>query len=447
MSSESNTMITFDDFKISRILKTALSDNDFIYPTPIQNECFAPIMAGKNLVGVAQTGTGKSLAYILPLLQSYKYTVKREPVMLILVPTRELVEQLVETIENLTECISVDVLGVYGGTNINTQKQKIVDGCQILVATPGRLFDLYVSGILKLRSVKKLVIDEVDEMLDLGFRPQLVSIMECLPEKRQNLMFSATLSEEIEQLISDFFSYHEKIEIAPSGTPIESITQQQYHVPNFYTKVNLLKHLLSGNEDWTKVLVFCENKRLADLLFSQLEGDFGEEIGIIHSNKSQNYRFRVLENFDKGLVKYLISTDILSRGLDIDGVTHVINFDVPKNPINYVHRIGRTARYDKTGFAISFVNEAEQEYIMEAEALMSKALEVIPFPEEVKISNIFTDEERPSAKQKVLTNIPKRSSQGAFHEKSIKNRKVNSGSPALKRKKYKKPITRSGKRK
>ena len=442
-----NRNITFDDLKINKQLKNAINELGFIYPTAIQKQSFSTIMSGKNVVGIAQTGTGKTMAYLLPLLQQHKYSVERDPRTLIIVPTRELVAQVVEEIASLTEFISVRVIGVYGGTNIKTQKQKVEEGCDILVATPGRLLDLNLTGVLKLKYVNKLVIDEVDEMLNLGFLPQLTSVLERLKEKRQNLMFSATMLPEIENIINNFFHRHEKIEIAASGTPLEKIEQKAYHVPNFFTKANLLKWLLKQeDQDFSKVLIFIESKRLADKLYNEFPEDDREGIDVIHSNKSQNYRFRVIDELEKGEIKVLIATDLLARGLDIDDVSHVINFDMPDSPEHYIHRIGRTGRKDKNGIAISFINEAEQEYQMETESLMNKSIDILEFPEEVEISKLYTDEEIAKPKQKHLVKLASiKNSQGNTQEKSEKNQKVNSGSPGLKKKKHKKAIRRSGK--
>ncbi len=442
-----NKNITFDDFKINKQLRNAINELGFIYPTAIQKQSFSTIMSGKNVVGIAQTGTGKTIAYLLPLIQQHKYSNSRDPRVLILVPTRELVVQVVEDIKALTEFINLRVIGVYGGTNINTQKQAVNEGCDFLVATPGRLLDLNLTGVLKLKNIKKLVIDEVDEMLNLGFLPQLTSVLERLNYKRQNLMFSATMLPQIEIIIHDFFSQHEKIEIAASGTPLEKIQQFAYHVPNFFTKANLLKYLLTqDNQDFSKVLIFIDSKRLADKLYEQFDEEIQKKIGVIHSNKSQNFRFRIIEEFENGKIKFLIATDLLARGLDIEDVSHVINFDMPESPEHYIHRIGRTGRKDKDGVAISFINEAEQEYQMEVEKLMHKAIEIIPMPKEVPISEIFTNDEISKPKQKHLVKLASiKNSQGNTHEKSEKNSKINSGSPALKRKKHKKAIRRSGK--
>ena len=441
-----NNKLTFDDFKINKNLKSSLTELGIYYPTAIQKESFGTIMSGKNVVGIAQTGTGKTLAYLLPLIQQHKYSDARDPRVLIVVPTRELVMQVVEEINSLTEFISIRTIGVYGGTNIKTQKKAVAEGCDIIVATPGRLLDLNLTGVLKLNLIKKLVIDEVDEMLNLGFLPQLTSVLERLPTKRQNLMFSATMLAEIEVIIHDFFNHHEKIEIVSSGTPLEKIKQFVYHAPNFYTKANLLKWLLKQEEyDFTKVLIFIDSKRLADKLYEEFAEEDRTEIDVIHSNKSQNYRFRVIDELEKGEIKVLIATDLLARGLDIEDVSHVINFDMPNTPEHYIHRIGRTGRKDKDGIAISFVNEVEQDSQREVEQLMNKKIDVLDFPEEVSISTIFTDDELTKPKQKHLVKLPSlKDSQGNTHEKSEKNSQINSGSPALKRKKHKRARRRSG---
>ena len=436
----------FSELNINTPLLNALNDIGYEYPTPIQKEAFSVVLCGKDVVGIAQTGTGKTFAYLLPILKQHKYSEQRNPRILIVVPTRELVLQVVKEAKSLTEYMNIRVAGVYGGTNMNTQKQMVYDGLDLLVATPGRLIDLALTSVLRLKSIQKLVIDEVDEMLNLGFRRQLIDLMDMLPKKRQNLMFSATLSEGVEQLINDFFFEPTKIEIAAHGTPLEQIIQQAYHVPNFYTKVNLLEIILSDDEILSKVLVFVGNKKLADRLYEHLGEKFPDQLGVIHSNKSQNYRINSLKRFEDGMHRVLISTDIMARGLDITDVTHVINFDTPDVPGDYLHRIGRTGRADKTGVAITFINEAEQTYQMEIEKTMKKAIPMEELPENLEISTVYTEEERPSLHDKNYLKAPSiKLSKGAFHEKKEKNIKVNSGSPARKRK-FKKGKSSKGRR-
>lgn len=437
----------FENFNLNKPLHNAIEELRFDTPTPIQVESFPVILSGKDVVGIAQTGTGKTLAYMLPILQELKFSKQVNPRVLILVPTRELVLQVVERIETFTKYMNIHVLGVYGGVNINTQKQQIVEGTDILVATPGRLYDLAVSRVLQLKSVQKLVIDEVDVMLDLGFRFQLTNIFELLPERRQNIMYSATMTDEIEALIDDFFMVPAKISIAVSGTPLENIAQQCYQVQNFHTKTNLLKHLLKDKNEFNKVLIFVSDKKNADRVFEALEIQFGSETCIIHSNKTQNYRIRSIQQFNKGENRIIVATDVMARGLDLDKISHVINFDTPHFPENYMHRIGRTGRAEQDGKSILFYTDKEQIYKDAIEKLMNYEIPTIEFPSEVEISTQLIPEERP-----VIIDTHNRTSKTdttarGFHEKSEKNKKTNQGGSYRRElaKKYKKPKTRGDK--
>ncbi|WP_159289124.1 DEAD/DEAH box helicase [Tenacibaculum maritimum] len=441
--------MTFEDLDLSKQLQNAIDDLGFTQPTPIQEKAFSVVRSGKDVVGIAQTGTGKTFAYMLPILRDLKFSKQQYPRFLILVPTRELVLQVVEEIEKLTTYITLRILGVYGGTNINTQKRAIAQGQDIIVATPGRLYDLALSNVLKLKTIQKLVIDEVDVMLDLGFRFQLLNIFDLLPDRRQNIMFSATMTEDVEALIDDFFKVPEKVSIAVSGTPLDNISQTSYNVPNFYTKVNLLNHLLSDKETYSKVLVFVSNKRGADRLFQSLDESFADEICVIHSNKTQNYRVRSIRQFDEGMNRILVATDVMARGLDLEEITHVINFDTPSFPENYMHRIGRTGRAEHEGKTILFSTEKEQEAKGKIEALMEYTIPLLAFPEEVEISEQLTEEERPREDREISKNrtsleyVPG----PAFHEKKEKNKKTNQGGSYRREiaKKYKKPKTRGDK--
>ena len=441
--------MTFNDLNLNTPLYNALDDLGFTTPTPIQAESFNVVAAGKDVVGIAQTGTGKTLAYMLPILRNLKYSQQDNPRVLVLVPTRELVVQVVSEIEKFSKYINNRVLGVYGGTNINTQKQAVAQGQDIIVATPGRLYDLAVSRVLQLKSIQKLVIDEVDVMLDLGFRHQLMNIFDILPPRRQNIMFSATMTKDVDDLITDFFTNPAKISIAVSGTPLENIKQERYDVPNFYTKVNLLEHLLQDKDDFSKVLIFVAYKKMADRLFDQLEDLFPGECCVIHSNKTQNYRLRSIEQFREGENRLLVATDVMARGLDIEGVSHVINFDTPDYPENYMHRIGRTGRAEKEGHTILFSTEAEKDGLERIEELMQMKIETLAIPESVEISTELIEEERPQIRER--NNPIKRRDEDApgpaFHEKSEKNSKENLGG-SYKFKiaaKYKKPKTRGDK--
>ena len=440
-------MTTFKDLNLSKQLINALTDIGFDTPTPIQEKAFPVIMSGKDVVGIAQTGTGKTFSYLLPILRQITYSEQRQPRVLIVVPTRELVMQVVGEIEKLSKYMNVRFTGVYGGGNINIQKQKVYDGLDILVATPGRLIDLTLSRTLQFNGIQKLVIDEVDEMLNLGFRAQLIKILDILPEKRQNLMFSATLNEDVEMMIENYFTKPVYVELITRGTPLEKIIQQAYHVPNFYTKVNLLENLLQTDTEFKKVLVFVKNKKIADEIFKELETDFGQEIGVIHSNKTQPQRFQAVKQFDEGVHKLLIATDVIARGLDLKDVTHVLNFDMPlKDPNSYIHRIGRTGRADKTGISVSFITKTDIDIQKSIETLMNKKMTVLEIPETVEISINLTQDEKPVTRDKNLNKNKKLvKPTGAYHEKSEKNKKVNLGG-ARKRENQKRIAERKSRR-
>jgi len=441
--------ITFQDLKLSTPLYNALDDLGFTNPTPIQAEAFSVVASGTDVVGIAQTGTGKTFAYMLPILRGLKYSEQESPRVLVMVPTRELVVQVVDEIEKLAKYINVRVLGVYGGVNINAQKRAVAEGIDIIVATPGRLYDLAVSRVLQLKSIQKLVIDEVDVMLDLGFRHQLINIFDILPERRQNIMFSATMTEDVDALINDFFTAPQRVSIAVSGTPLENIEQHKYAVPNFYTKLNLLKSILKDTETYNKVLIFVGFKKMADRLFDALDENFHDELCVIHSNKTQNYRLRSIEQFRAGDNRILVATDVMARGLDIDNVSHVINFDTPNFPENYMHRIGRTGRAEREGQALLFYTEKEQDALERIEGLMQMTIPQIEFPENVTISTDLLEEERPQILERNNpTKLRDEDAPGpAFHEKKEKNSKENLGG-SYKFKiaaKYKKPKTRGDK--
>ncbi len=439
--------MTFQELNLNTPLYNALNDLGFTVPTPIQSEAFNVITSGKDMVGIAQTGTGKTFAYTLPILKNLKFSTQETPRILILVPTRELVVQVVGDIENLAKYSNTRVLGVYGGTNINTQKKAIAEGMDILVATPGRFYDLALSRVLQLKSIQRLVIDEVDVMLDLGFRHQLINIFDILPERRQNIMFSATMTHDVDVMISEFFKSPERVSIAVSGTPLENISQERFDVPNFNTKVNLLSHLLQDSEAFNKVLIFVAYKKMADLLFEKLELSFPHECCLIHSNKTQNYRLRSIEQFRNGDNRILVATDVMARGLDIDNVTHVINFDTPDYPENYMHRIGRTGRAERTGEAILFSTVKEQESVKLIENLMNMTILIRDLPENVAVSDELIEEERPQIKEHHNPIKKDETFGAAFHEKSEKNSKENLGG-SYKFKiaaKYKKPKTRGDK--
>ncbi len=440
----------FSDLNLNSSLLNALSDLNITTPTAIQEKAFPVIMSGRDVVGIAQTGTGKTIAYLLPTLRQWKFSKEMAPSVLIVVPTRELVLQVVDDIEKLTKYMNIRVGGVYGGVNMVQQTPLLTAGLDILVATPGRLLDFALNGTLKLRLIKRLIIDEVDEMLNLGFRPQLIRVIDLLPPKRQNLLFSATITDELKAFIADFFTDPLEIEAARTGTPLVNIKQAGIKVPNFNTKINLLKFMLKTHPELSKVLVFVSTKKLADDVFEQVSADFENEIGVIHSNKSQNYRIETYRSFNANTLRVLIATDLVARGLDFDDVTHVINFDMPELPESYIHRIGRTGRADKKGVALAFITKADAELRKNIEALMGTKIATMKMPEEVEISTVLTEDELPKVAMKnILLKTPAKDEAGpAFHEKKDKNKKVNNKirrAEAM-RLKYGKPKTRGQKK-
>lgn len=433
-------MSTFRDLNLTTPYLNALDDLGYKKPTPIQEKAFPVIMSGRDVIGVAQTGTGKTIAYMLPVLRSLPYSKDRKPKILVLVPTRELVIQVVEHIENLITYTNLEVQGFYGGANIKTQSERALIGMDIVVSTPGRLFDLIMAGALNLKTIKKLIIDEADEMLNLGLRHQLVKLFDLIPKKRQSLLFSATFSIDVEEIIDEHFRKPEMIEIARSGVPLDTIEQTQYYTPNFYTKANLLEYLLDANDQMTKVMVFVKNKNIAEYLFRKLDKDCPGVYRVIHTSKSQNYRIRSVNMFANGEIKVLIATDLIARGVDVPDVTHVINFNLPQNPETYIHRIGRTGRAEKEGKAISFVSEVEKKYMQDIEGLMELKVKHEGIPEEVEISDQFLNEEKINLGDVNYRKPFKQDEEKgeAFHEKKEKNTKSNNLKPRQKNQHQKK---------
>ena len=423
-------MASFEQFNLPKSLQKAIDGLGLTTPTPIQEKSFSILMSGRDVMGIAQTGTGKTLAYLLPILKSWKFIATDTPRVVILVPTRELVVQIVDVIDSLTQFMSVRTLGVYGGVNINTQKKSVLTGIDILVGTPGRTMDLALDNVIRFDSLQKLVIDEFDEILNLGFRFQVTSLLAMMKNKKQNILFSATMTDDVDEMLEDYFELPEEVSLAASGTPLEKIKQLAYNVPNFLTKINLLSHILETDETTSRILIFANNKKTVDLIAASIEEKYPEQFGVIHSNKSQNYRLNTMASFQQGELRGIITTDVMARGLDISDVTHVINFEFTDIPEQYIHRIGRTGRADKSGTAISFISPKEADIQIEAELLMEKEIEFLALPKEVEVSIRLLEFEKDFKKVKMLMKPVKKEGGEAFHEKSTKNKKVNLGGPA-----------------
>jgi ATP-dependent RNA helicase RhlE len=373
---------SFESLGLLPELLRAVTEQGYTEATPIQLQAIPVVLAGRDLLAAAQTGTGKTAGFTLPLLQrlapmaTKSFSPALHPVRcLILTPTRELAIQVHESVQTYGKHIPLRTLCVYGGVNINPQIEALKKGVEILVATPGRLLDLVQQKAVNLGKVQILVLDEADRMLDMGFIPDIKRIIALLPKGtlRQTLLFSATFSEEIRKLSSQFLNDPTTVEVARRNTPAELVTQYVYYVDS-NRKRELLAHLVK-KYDWIQVLVFCKTKHGANRLATQLQRD-QINADAIHGNKSQNARIRALEDFKIGKVKVLVATDIAARGLDIEELPHVVNFDMPHVPEDYVHRIGRTGRAGSTGEALSLIGAEDRPLLGAIERLINRKIEV-----------------------------------------------------------------------
>jgi len=364
---------------LSDALQRAVADQGYTQPTPIQAQAIPVVLAGRDLLGAAQTGTGKTAGFTLPLLQrlatgaNASHSPARHPIRaLILTPTRELAAQVRESIRVYGKHMHLRSTVVFGGVGINPQIDELRRGVDILVATPGRLLDHMQQKTVDLRQVEILVLDEADRMLDMGFIPDVRRILAALPKERQNLLFSATFPEEIRKLASSFMRDPATVEVARRNTPAELVAQVAHPV-DAGRKRELLAHLVKSN-DWRQVLVFTRTKHGANRLAEQLERD-GVEADAIHGNKSQNARTSTLKRFKDNELRVLVATDIAARGLDIEALPHVVNFDLPHVAEDYVHRIGRTGRAGASGEAVSLVSHEDRPLLAAIERLINRQIE------------------------------------------------------------------------
>jgi ATP-dependent RNA helicase RhlE len=412
---------TFEELKIAKSILKSLNDIGFIEPTPIQQQAIPKINSGVNIVGVAQTGTGKTAAYLLPLLTKLRKPEGADPRVVIIVPTRELAIQVGEDVAEFTMYSELRHAAVFGGIGWTKHADLLEPGIDILVATPGRMWDLYQAGVLTLKKVKYMVIDEADRMLDLGFLPQLKQLQEVIPAKRQNLLFSATFSESIQTLAEEFLDHYDKLEVAPSATPVEKVTQIAYRVPNYRTKLNLIGTLMEDEETFKRVVIFVKTKEHAEGVFKVVQRKSSGETRILHSNKGQNARINSIQAFKGGDVRALVTTDVSARGMDVSQVSHVINFDIPNDYEDYIHRIGRTARAGNKGDAITLVDPSDEWHWSKIEELIRMEIELLKLPENIEIIETEFDENqdqlREIDRQKKIDDPTYR---GAFHKKKNK---------------------------
>jgi ATP-dependent RNA helicase RhlE len=415
---------TFDNFGIGKSVLKALDEIGFHEPTPVQALAIPVIKSGQDVLGIAQTGTGKTAAYVIPILMKLVKAEGEDPRALILVPTRELAIQVGEDIEELTRYTNIRSAAIFGGIGWTKHAELVKPGVDIVVATPGRLWDLYRIGALRLKKIKILVIDEADGMLDMGFMPQLNQLFEVIPPKRQNLLFSATFSDKIELISNEFLTFPAKLEVAPSATTVDKVEQYFYRLPNFRSKLNLINFLLSDKETYKRVIIFCATKENAELVFKVLDRKTDGEVRVLHSNKAQNTRINAIQSFKEGNVRVLISTDVSARGIDVSLISHVINFDLPTNYEDYVHRIGRTARANHDGVAISFLKPDEEFHLANIEKLIRMELTELQVPDKVELVESSRSEMQEIARemdrQKKLEDT---GFKGAFHEKKPRTKK------------------------
>jgi ATP-dependent RNA helicase RhlE len=431
----------FDEFKLNRQILNAVEDAGFTVATPIQEKAIAPVLSGQDIFGIAETGTGKTAAYVLPILMQLKFAQGESPRALILAPTRELAMQISEHVKMFAKYTDLRSVVVYGGIGPKTQIEQVKAGVDIIIATPGRFLDIYLAGHINTQSLKFLVLDEADKMMDMGFIGSIHRILEIVPRRRQNLLFSATMSELVHKIAGDFLKNPTIIEAGLQATPAQTITQSFYEVPNFKTKINLLQYLLKNDEEVKRLIIFCKTKVVADSIFAFITRRFGAEaVRVIHANKGQNTRINSINSFKEGNIRVLVATDVASRGIDVTEVSHVINFDVPIIAEDYVHRIGRTGRAQATGVAMTFYTEAEKYDIKKIEKLIRQTIPVVPIPEDVFIEETPYEERQAIARE---IDLQKRKEdpdfKGAFHEKKhvFEVKKKSDKIPTWKRKKTK----------
>lgn len=421
-----NKIERFEDFKLNRQLFNAVEDLGYKVPTPIQQKSIPAILAGHDLIGIAQTGTGKTAAYLLPLLFKIKYAQGEIPRALILAPSKELTIQIYDNLQQLSKFCDIRNVCLYGGIGPKTQIEQIEKGVDILVSTPGRFLELYRKGVLIVKDIRTFVLDEADKMMDMGFVPQIRDILEKIPSKRQNLLFSATFPNKVQFFADEFLEFPQRIEVTPQSTAAETVDHFFYKTPNLKTKINLLSHLLS-DDAFEKVIVFTRTKEIANNVFKFLERKLDDQVRVIHGNKGQNSRINAFNDFRNDQVRVLVTTDVSARGLDISRVSHVINFDVPRAYEEYVHRIGRTGRAELSGIAISFATEVEEIHLKEIEKVISDKIDKRSLPNSIDIPLTDKDETRQIALE--IDKIKRAKNpefKGAFHEKKKKVKSTTS---------------------
>lgn len=413
---------SFSDLKLNKQLLNAISEAGYETPTPIQTQGIPMILAGHDVLGIAQTGTGKTAAFLLPLLMKMKYAQGDNPRALILAPTRELAIQISKNLELLSVYTDIRHVCVYGGVGPKTQIEAIQKGVDIIVGTPGRVMDIYRKGELIFKELKTMILDEADRMMDMGFMPQIRKLLEVIPhKKRQNLLFSATMPDKVLKLSEEFLEYPMRVEVTPQATAAEMVEQSVYFMPNYMTKINMLGRLMEDEETFNRVIIFAKTKTTAENVYKFLIRKSTGEIRVIHANKGQNTRINSMDAFKEGEVRVLVATDVAARGIDVSMVSHVINFDVPVIYEDYVHRIGRTGRANQEGIAITFCNPAEKYHLRKIEKIIRMPIPEIYLPADIEIPDTGFEERQDMARQ--IDDQKKKENpdyKGAFHDKQKK---------------------------
>ncbi|HEU5147939.1 MAG TPA: DEAD/DEAH box helicase [Chryseosolibacter sp.] len=419
-----SAITSFENFNLNRQLLNAVAEAGFESPTEVQQKCIPLILGGQEVIGIAQTGTGKTAAYLLPLLMKVKFATGKEPRALILAPTKELTLQIADHAHQLAKYTDLRIISLYGGVGPKTQIEQLVQGVDVIIATPGRFMELYLKGEINTKQIKTLILDEADRMMDMGFMPQLRRIFEIIPHKRQNLLFSATFPEKVEHLSKEFLAFPVKVEVTPQATAAKQVGQALYAVPNLRTKINLLEYLLQDAETFNRVLIFTRRKEVADNVFHYLDRKQYGPVKVIHSNKGQNTRINAINEFKDGDLRILVSTDVTARGIDVEKVSHVINFDVPILYEDYVHRIGRTGRAFQEGSAITFATPAEMYHVSKIEKLIREKIPVKELPPDLEITETPAMEAKDMAREIDWQKKKEDPTfQGAFHERKGSRRR------------------------
>lgn len=414
----------FEDLKLTRQFLNAIEEAGYDEATPIQQRAIPPLRAGQDVIGIAQTGTGKTAAFLLPLLQTLKYAQGEAPRALVFAPTKELVVQIHQEALKFASYTDLRIVAFYGGVGPKQQIESIENGVDLIVTTPGRFLEIYSRGHIETKKIKHIVLDEADRMMDMGFMPQIRQVQEVIPNKRQNILFSATFPPRVERLADEFLLWPTRIEVTPESTPVSTVTQFKLALPNLRTKIAFIEWYVREKLGEDRLLVFTRRKEEAENLYKFLQRTFEIGIRAVHSNKGQNSRINAMNEFRSGDVQILIATDVASRGIDVPETQWVINASVPRDPHDYIHRIGRTGRAFREGSALTLFDPAEKFAMERIESLTGDA--ILEYPELPELEPFETPKrEKQEQAREIDRELKKRDPEykGAFHEKKRKSGK------------------------